>query len=71
MSKSNDNHHNGVVDAANAITRLLDGRILDTMRARDQSKDWRYNIVRSVEINALLEFKELIKPSIVKEAING
>tara|TARA_Y100000004_G_scaffold28994_1_gene29884 strand:- start:42324 stop:42572 length:249 start_codon:yes stop_codon:yes gene_type:complete len=58
-------HHNGVVDAANAITRLLDGRILDTMRARDKSKDWRYNIVRSVEINALLELKELIKPSIV------
>jgi hypothetical protein len=71
MSKSNDNHHNGVVDAALAITSLLDNRVLDTMRARDKSKDWRYSIVRTVEINTLLEFKELIKPSIVKEAISG
>jgi len=70
MAKWSDSYHNGVVDAANAIIRLIDGLVLDNMAARDRGKEeWKYKMLRTIEINSLLELKERIKPSIVKEEL--
>ena len=70
MAKWSDSYHNGVVDAANAITRLIDGLVLDNMAARDRGKEeWKYKMLRTIEINSLLELKEKIKPSIVEEEL--
>ena len=72
MAKWSDSYHNGVVDAANAITRLIDGLVLDNMAARDRGKEeWKYKMLRTIEINSLLELKEKIKPSIVEEELDG
>ena len=72
MAKWSDSYHNGVVDAANAITRLIDGLVLDNMAARDRGKEeWKYKMLRTIEMNSLLELKEKIKPSIVEEELDG
>ena len=70
MANKMNPYHNGVVDAANAIIRLIDGSVLDNMAARDRGKEeWKYKMLRTIEINSLLELKEKIKPSIIEEEL--
>ncbi len=70
MAKWSDSYHNGVVDGATAITSLIDGMVLGSMSARDRGGDqWRYKLIRTMEISILLELKEKIKPHLVKEEL--
>jgi hypothetical protein len=76
MAKWLDNYHNGVVDASTAITRLIDGIVLDNMAARDRGKftdfhreEWKYKMLRTIEINVLCELKDKIKPNTMKEEL--
>jgi hypothetical protein len=70
MAKWLDNYHNGVVDASTAITRLIDGIVLDNMAARDRGREeWKYKMLRTIEINVLCELKDKIKPNTMKEEL--
>ena len=69
MAKWSDSYHNGVVDGATAITSLIDGMVLDSMSARDRGDQWRYKLIRTIEISILLELKERINPHLVKEEL--
>jgi len=72
MAKWEDSYHNGVVDAAHAITSLIDGRVLNSMSARDGGgDDWKYKLLRTMEIHVLLELKEKITPVKVGDKIKS
>lgn len=60
-------HHNGVVDCAIAINRLIEEQVRGLMQSHDPTSCANIDLLGQMEINILLNLKERITPKYMKE----